>query len=1048
MIGISRIFDAAPHGPHTVFDMFGVFVLETDKDDFIPDAYTDDVDFIGIDRILDAAPRGPLSAFDISGVSVLDDESVLDVVTSDFASVEGASDSVDPPLSFDTMSGFVTRFDDISDGNNDMSIFEYLNVSQHFPLIAPPAPTTHIYDVDDVGDTDDPLGGQSECDSDSEDRKVTPISSSTELIDFGAPDQPREIRIGSSLSPDERSRLIDLLRSYLDVFAWSYEDMPGLDPTIVKEEIQKQLSVGFLSVVKYPECPKDDFPLPHIDMLVDSTAGYPMLSFMDGATYQRAATTLFHDMMHRDVEVYVDDMIVKSRDRADHLAALQRFFERIRQFRLRLNPKKCTFGVTSGKLLGHIVSERGIEVDPEKIRAILDMPTPRTEKEIRGFLGRLQYISRFIARLTDICEPIFRILRKNQPTVWNDDCQRAFERIKECLLSPPVLVPPTPGRPLLLYLSVSDMALGCMLAQLDDLGKERAIYYLSKRMLEYECKYIMIERLCLAVVWATRRLRHYMTEYSVLLVSRLDPLRYLFDKSVLTGRLMRWLVLLTEFDIHYVTQKSVNGSIVADHLASLPISGDRSIDDDFPDEQIVSMTSITGWRLYFDGAANQSGFGIGLETTIDLGNRQLEIHGDSNLVIKQTQGIWRTRDEKLKPYHAYLDLLIDRFDVLRYIHLPRVENQFADALATLASLIVIPAGVNVRPLLIETRSAPAYCCLIGEIEDQIELPWYHDIYQFLSCGAYPESASAKDRRALRQLATRFVVCGDALYRRSPDGLLLLCLDRASTDRVMKEVHAGVCGPHMGDCCQFVQRCQECQMHGDLIHVPPSELHALASPWPFSVWGIDIIGKISPKSSSGHEYILVAIDYFTKWVEAASYARLTAARVAKFIRSHIICRYGVPHELISDRGVHFKGEVDTLIQEYGIQHHRSSAYRPQTNGAVEAHISEAEWAQSRYDQLSLLDEKRLRAADHVQAYQRKMTRAFRKRVKPRKFQRGDLVLKVLRGLISDPRGKFRPSWSRPYVIRDLTREGAAWLTDLDGNQFKEPVNVDQLKKFYA
>ena len=344
----------------------------------------------------------------------------------------------------------------------------------------------------------------------------------------------------------------------MDVFAWSYEDMPGLDPTIVqhhlpilpyarpvkqklrrlhprwslqvKEEIQKQICVGFLSVVEYPEwldnvvpvpkkdgkvrvcvdfrdlnkaSPKDDFPLPHIDMLVDSTAGHPMLSFMDGfsgynqilmaledvektsfitewgtycywvmpfglknagATYQRAATTLFHDMMHKDVEVYVDDMIVKSQGRADHLAALQRFFERIRQFGLRLNPKKCTFGVTSGKLLGHIVSESGIEVDREKTKAILDMPAPRTEKEIRGFLGRLQYISRFIARLTDICEPIFCLLRKNQPTVWNDDCQRTFEKIKECLLSPLVLVPPTPGRPLLLYLSVSDIALGCMLA--------------------------------------------------------------------------------------------------------------------------------------------------------------------------------------------------------------------------------------------------------------------------------------------------------------------------------------------------------------------------------------------------------------------------------------------------------------------------------------------------------------------------------------------------------------------------------------------------------
>ena len=240
------------------------------------------------------------------------------------------------------------------------------------------------------------------------------------------------------------------------------------------------------------------------------------------------------------------------------------------------------------------------------------MPAPRNEKEIKGFLGRLQYINRFIARLTDICEPIFRLLRKNQPTVWNNDCQLAFEKIKECLLSPPVLVPPTSGRPLLLYLSVSNIALGCMLAQLDDSRKERSIYYLSKRMLEYECKYIMIERLYLALIWATRRLRHYVTEYSILLVSRLDPLRYLLDRPVLTGRLMRWLVLLTEFDIQYMTQKSIKGSIVADHLASLPVSDDRPIDDDFPDEQFVSMTSITGWQLYFDSVANQSGFGIGI----------------------------------------------------------------------------------------------------------------------------------------------------------------------------------------------------------------------------------------------------------------------------------------------------------------------------------------------------------------------------------------------------------------------------------------------------
>ena len=115
-------------------------------------------------------------------------------------------------------------------------------------------------------------------------------------------------------------------------------------------------------------------------------------------------------------------------------------------------------------------------------------------------------------------------------------------------------------------------------------------------------------------------------------------------------------------------------------------------------------------------------------------------------------------------------------------------------------------------------------------------------------------------------------------------------------------------------------------------------------------------------------------------------------------------------------------------------------------ALEQQISEAEWVQSRLDQLSLLDERRLRAADHIQAYQRKMARVFKKRVKPRPLQRGDLVLRVLRGLVTDPRGKFRPNWSRPYIIRELTSGGAAWLMDLDKNQFSKPTNVDQLKIF--
>ena len=161
-------------------------------------------------------------------------------------------------------------------------------------------------------------------------------------------------------------------------------------------------------------CPKDDFPLPYIDVLVDNTAGSALMSFFDGfsgynqikmapkdmtkttfttkwgiycytvmpfglknagATYQMMAMALLHDMMHNEVEVYVDDMIVKSKDRESYTPNLRKFLERIKEYRLRLNPQKCTFGVTTGKLLGFLVSDRGIEVDLSKIKTILEMPT-------------------------------------------------------------------------------------------------------------------------------------------------------------------------------------------------------------------------------------------------------------------------------------------------------------------------------------------------------------------------------------------------------------------------------------------------------------------------------------------------------------------------------------------------------------------------------------------------------------------------------------------------------------------------------------------------
>jgi len=366
-----------------------------------------------------------------------------------------------------------------------------------------------------------------------ESKEIKPYQEDVETLNLGEEDEKKEVKIGTSMKREVKQELCALLKEFRDVFAWSYNDMPGLDTDIVqhklplkpecppvrqklrrmkpemslkiKEEVQKQFDAGFLAVAKYPQwvanivpvpkkdgkvrmcvdyrdlnraSPKDNFPLPHIDTLVDNTARFSLFSFMDGfsgynqikmaledmekttfitlwgtfcykvmsfglknagATYQRAMVALFHDMMHEEIKVYVDDMITKSESEAEHILNLKKLFERLRKFKLKLNPAKCTFGVKSGKLLGFIVCQKGIEVDPNKMRAIIEMPTPNTEKEVRGFLGRLNYIARFISQLTSTCEPIFKLLHKNQAVKWNEDCQAAFDKIKQYLQDHPVL---------------------------------------------------------------------------------------------------------------------------------------------------------------------------------------------------------------------------------------------------------------------------------------------------------------------------------------------------------------------------------------------------------------------------------------------------------------------------------------------------------------------------------------------------------------------------------------------------------------------------------
>ena len=168
----------------------------------------------------------------------------------------------------------------------------------------------------------------------------------------------------------------------------------------------------------------------------------------------------------RNVQVYVDDMLVKSLREKDHLDDLRETFDTLRSFNMKLNLSKCAFRVTAGKFLGFMVSQRGIEVNPEKVRAIMELEPPRTVKEVQSLNGKIAALNRFVSRATDRCLPFFQTLRKSFE--WTDECQAAFNDLKTYLLSPPLLSPSVQGEELYLYLAVSHAAVSAALVRVED----------------------------------------------------------------------------------------------------------------------------------------------------------------------------------------------------------------------------------------------------------------------------------------------------------------------------------------------------------------------------------------------------------------------------------------------------------------------------------------------------------------------------------------------------------------------------------------------------
>ncbi|GKV39077.1 hypothetical protein SLEP1_g46896 [Rubroshorea leprosula] len=941
-------------------------------------------------------------------------------------------------------------------------------------------------------------------------------------------DPSRKMQIGTRLNPEEKAELIAFLRANNDVFTWTSANMPGIPNSVSQHKLstnpskkpvaQKRRLFGVLvkkangkwrMCIDYTNlnnaCPKDCYPMPSIDKLVEAASCNERLSLLDaysglknaGATYQKMVTIVFHAQIGKNLEVYVDDIVVKSLKAEDHLTDLDETFNNLRKNRMRLNPAKCIFKVESGKFLGFMVSRRGIEVNPEKIRAIAEMEPPKSVKDIQRLTGRVAALHRFISKSADKCLPFFKIMRlaaqkdesgKQKKFEWSRECQAAFEELKSYLSSPPLLTKAVDGELLYLYLGIADEGISSVLVR-EEARQQKPIYYISSVLHGAELRYPIAKKAALAVVTSARKL-------------------------------IKWAVELGEFEITFQQRSAIRAQALADFIVECTPCPS------------TSNPEPNDWTLYVDGASSSKGSGagalligpegyrsehalkfnfdvtnnmaeyeallLGLQLALELKISAIQVYSDSQLVVNQINSVCEVVDPVMVKYVALVAKLKCKFQKFCLSKIPRAENEQADSLSKFAS----DSSLSSRSVFVEVLDEPSFTKpRVMEISTNPDTPnWTDSIVSFLRDGIVPEDR--QEAMKLRKTASRYTLVDEVLYKRSFSFPLLRCLNPYEAEYALREVHEGVCGSHVGartlahkvlrqgyywpnmykDATYFVQKCLKC---------------------PFV------------KGVGGVTHLIVGVDYFTKWVEARSLSSLTSKKVEDFVFSSIICRYGIPNQIVADNGTQFNcSSFRDFCSSYGIKLQFTSIYHLESNGMVESvnkcilegirprleqhkakwadelnnvlwayrttsrtatgetpyhlafgteavipveigvpsfrvtHFNEERNGQLLRENLDLLAEVREEARPRTLVYKQKLANFYNKQVRPRTFKIGDLVLRKAGLTGFETRfGKLAPNWEGPYAVAEVPHPGAYILQDAEGKRVPRVWNANNLKKFY-
>ncbi|XP_016164260.1 uncharacterized protein LOC107606747 [Arachis ipaensis] len=662
----------------------------------------------------------------------------------------------------------------------------------------------------------------------------------------------------------------------------------------------------------------------------------------------------------------------------------------------------------AGKFLGFMITQRGVEANPEKCQAILQMKSPGCIKDVQRLAGRLTVLSRFLGASAAKALPFFNLMKKGIAFEWTPACEEAFNHFKAILVTPPVLGKPKAGEPLYLYLAVTEEALTAVLVR-EEGKSQQPIYFVSRALQGAELRYSKLEKLVLTLLTSSRRLRQYFQGHRV--VVRTDQaIRQVLQKPDLAGRMMTWAIELSQYDFQYEPRHAIKAQAMADFLVE--VTGD-------PPEE-----TGTRWRLHVDGASNQTSGGAGvilespegviyeqstkfefpvsnnqaeykallggLTLAREVGATRLEVCSDSQVVASQVNGSYQARDHLLQKYLEKVRELTRQFQEVTVQHVPRERNTRADLLSKLAST---KPGTDNRSLIQGMVKEPTVALHLTESSPS----WLDLITNFLEHGKLPDDEKAT--KTLRREAARYAIIQGQLFRKGLSQPLLKCLHPDQTDYVIISDN----GTQFTDkkFTEFLTGLGKKQKFSSVEHLQTNGQVESAN----KVILLGLKKRLDSKKGAWADE-LASVLWSYRTTEQSSTGK-TPFRLTYGVDAVIPVEIGEPSPRLLLAG------VDEAVEKDLVEETREMAYLSET------------------------------------ALKQRIALRYNTKVLRRDFEERDLVLRCNdAGLPTSGEGKLAANWEGPYRIKEVLGKGAYKLERLDGREIPRTWNAGNLRRFYS